>query len=127
MLVEDLTDYDRNFLHQQGVKVVYSESVGDYELYLLHQGWFNIYQIGIQRSGFRFASKKQQLEKQKTSLGQFSRLDIKQVIEKWLAKVHRIYIGSENNRKEQVWFRLLNKIGIPIKMDLDFGKHYIGE
>ena len=131
----------KTWQHYQNFKIIDSFVEGDYEFYLLlyyetyhdkenkHNDSWDFYQIGMQKTGKSFVDVDQQMKKEPSTRGKGSIENIKQKINEWLAKCHRIYFGSMNKRKTETWLRILKRLGYKIRKDpaINWGTYYIEE
>lgn len=118
MIKEDISDKGKEFLRMIGFKEVDSFISGSYEFYLLYDTNNDIYEIGMQRTGKEFTDMNQIIGKDNNnSIGKFSISDIKNHINSWLNKYHKIYCDSFDERKSKKWSSILNKLGYKVLVD----------
>jgi hypothetical protein len=86
-----------------------------------------IYEIGLQRIGMDFTNIEQQQQKfpnyakdKKEKLN-----SMKNIINDWLHKYGRIYLGSFNHKKSISYSKVLNKLGFSVKF-LEFNSPIVG-
>lgn len=114
--IAPLSDMGRQRFEMAHNTVLEELPIGDYELYLVQDGYFGFVQIGLQRRGQDFTDMEQQAQRIiPRNWGNFDRKGFKAAIQRWLSEHHLIVIGSHNPVKTKLFSLALRSIGFRLK------------
>jgi hypothetical protein len=111
-----LSDVGQRRMEMARNQVLEEVDIGDYELYLVRDGYFGFHQIGMQRRGMDMTDMRQQEQRIiPRNWGRFDRKAFKATIQRWLSEHHLLVIGSHNAVKTRMYSLALRAIGFRLK------------
>ena len=126
-----LSEKAKNEFDNYGLSVIEKENEQGYELYLV-KGYAptlgDVYQVGLQRSGFDFTSIEHQTQKQETSIPKdiYKLIDFfKLTLEKWISQYGKLMVASFNELKQEKYLNILRSFGFNIEKKNIMGKEII--
>ena len=123
-----LNQVDQNQrLRQMGVEILDARQLGSYELVLTRMP-NGAAVVGLQRKGLDFTDRNQQLQQHEVDplVDVPDQSEIKQVLNDWIGRYGKLFVGSYNSRLMEKYRRILQTLGYePMDEHIPFAPHGI--